>query len=224
MNYLEKTCEKYDDSPLIRVLMQLIPFGIGSAIDVGISSNAKRIKEVRQREFFNELAGGSLILDENLINSEDFLHCFFSTYKYAIDTRQKEKIKMFARLLKSSLNESAFSDTDEYEEYNQILDELTYREFQMLVKLDEFEKNFPLKQDENDLQRLERFWDQYKKELIEELKVPEDEIDSMMIRLNRTGCYEIFAGSYMMDIAGGKGKITPTFRRLRKLVSDRAAI
>ena len=38
MNYLEKTCEKYDDSPLIRVLMQLIPFGIGSAI-----ANVKKI-------------------------------------------------------------------------------------------------------------------------------------------------------------------------------------
>ncbi|MDO9491256.1 hypothetical protein [Acetobacterium sp.] len=224
MDYIENTCKNYVDSPLIRVLMQLIPLGIGSAIDVGICANVKRISDMRQREFFNELADGSVILDETLIENENFLHCFFSTYKYAIDSRKKEKIEMFARLLKASLNEDVFTDTDEYEEYLQILNELTYREFLMLVKLDNFENDYPHKQEESDLQRLERFWEQYKNELIEELKVPEDEIDAMMIRLNRTGCYEIFSGSYMADIVGGKGKVTPTFRRLRKLVSDQAAI
>jgi hypothetical protein len=223
MDYLENTCKNYDDSPLVRALMQLIPLGIGSAIDVGICANAKRIKDMRQREFFNELADGSVILDEKLIDNEDFLHCFFSTYKYAIESRKKEKIKMFARLLKASLSEDVFSDTDEYEEYLKILDELTYREFLMLVKLDDYEKDYPHKQDDNDIQRSERYWEHYKNDLIQELNIPEQEIDSLMIRLTRTGCYETFTGKTFGE-TGGKGKITVVFKRIKNLVSGQAEI
>ena len=219
MNYLKNTCVNISNEPLLRMLMQLIPGG--SAIDVGVSYYAKRIEDDRRRTFFDELGNGNINLNPELIQSDDFVHCFITTYNAAIKYRIEEKRRNCARLLKSALDENTFVDTDEYEEYLQILDELTYREFLMLVKLDNFENDYPHKLEENDLQRLERFWDQYKRELIAEFKIPEDEIDSMMTRLNRTGCYEIFAGSYMADIVGGKGKVTPTFRRLRKLVSSK---
>lgn len=201
--------------------MQLIPGG--SAIDVGVSYYAKRIEDDRRRIFFDELGNGTIYLNPELIQSDDFLHCYFATCKAAMRSRTEEKIRNCARLLKSALDESTFADTDEYEEYLQILDELTYREFLMLVKLDDYEKKFPIRQDENDIQCLERYWEQYKNDLIEKINIPEEEIDSLMIRLTRTGCYETFTGKTLGE-TGGKGKVTVVFKRLKKLVSDQTLI
>jgi hypothetical protein len=201
--------------------MQLIPGG--SAIDVGVSYYTKRIEDDRRRTFFDELGNGTIDLNPELIQSDDFLHCVITTHNAAIRYRSEEKIKNCARLLKSALDENTFVDTDEYEEYLQILDELTYREFLMLVKLDDYEKNYPHKQGEDDIQRSERYWEPYKNDLIEELNIPEQEIDSLMIRLTRTGCYETFTGKSFGE-TGGKGKITVVFKRLKNLVSGQAEI
>ena len=78
--------------------------------------------------FFDELAKGDVIVDEELLKSEDFLHAYFATTKYALNTRRREKIEMFARLLKSSITEKDISSIDEYEDLLKVLDELSYRE------------------------------------------------------------------------------------------------
>lgn len=61
----------------------------------------------RTKTFFNELRKGNIALTEKIAKSEDFLHKFYISYKAAINTRRREKIKMFGRLLKSSLSNEA---------------------------------------------------------------------------------------------------------------------
>jgi len=132
----------------------------------------------------------------------------------ALNTRRREKIKFFARLLKASTFPNSFSDTDEYEEYLKILDELSFRKISILFILDKYESRFPKTGKENDLKRVNRFWDKFTTKLVKQLDIPKDESNAILTRLNRTGCYETFTGSYW-DYTGGKGKLTPTYFRLK---------
>ncbi len=125
---------------------------------------------------------------------------------------------MFARLLKSSLTDNEISNIDEYEDFLKILDELSYRELIALRVLDEFGST-PRTEEQNDLQWTNQFWDKFEKRLSSELGIPTNQLTDFMNRIARTGCYEMFTGGYM-DYTGGKGKLTPTYHRLRGFVEE----
>lgn len=208
--------DRYKNNSVLRGLIQLVPFGIGSGIDVALSIHIDEIKHKRMRIFFDELGGGNIQLSQDLIESEDFLHCYFATLKAAMNSRRKEKIEMFARLLKSTISDEKFSSTDEFEEYLKILDELSYREFMILLALERHESENPQLNNENELQRATRFWNNFVSD-VEKIGISVNEIDSILNRLNRSGCYETFVGGYL-SYTGGKGKTTPTFKRLKRLI------
>lgn len=219
MIQLSDSLEKYENNPVLRGLAQLIPFGIGSGVDVALCTHIKNIRNDRINIFFNELDRGDIMLSSKLIESEDFLHCYFATAKAALNSRRREKIEMFARLLKSSIKEQSSSNIDEYEAYLGILDELSYRELCILFRLYEFESDYPYNDEENDLQHSNHFWAKFILKIEDELGVPPNESDAILIRLTRTGCYETFIGNYL-DNTGGQGKTTPTFKRLKELIEN----
>lgn len=212
--------ERYEKNRVIRALVQLIPFGIGGAIDVVLTRTLVSIQEERSKTFFDELAKGATQLDPVVLESEDFLHCFFATTRYALNTRRREKIKMFARLLRASLVPEGLQDTDEYEIFLEILDELNYRELRALAILDTYSGK-PRTAEQNDLQWINTFWDDFVRKLSNELKVPSAEVTDLMNRIARTGCYELFTGTYL-DYTGGKGQLTPTYHRLKAFIEQEA--
>jgi hypothetical protein len=217
---MEKLLARYENNRVVRGLVQLIPLGVGGAIDVVLTGTLNKIREERSRTFFDELAKTSTPLDPSVLQSEDFLHCYFSTVRYALNSRRREKIEMFARLLKASLDDAGPKDVDEYEEFLGILDDLSYREIQVLALMDAF-SNRPRSKDQNDLQWTNTFWDEFEDRVIRELGVPRGEVSDFMNRISRTGCYEMFTGGYF-DYTGGKGKLTPMYRRLKQFISSEA--
>lgn len=216
----ENLLARYEGNRVIRGLVQLIPLGVGGAIDVVLTKTLNNIQEERSHTFFDELAKTSKPLEPKMLESEDFLHCYFSTAKYALNSRRREKIQMFAKLLKSSLNGAGPQDVDEYEEFLEILDDLTCRELQALSILDTFSK-YPQESSQNDLQWTNTFWDKFEGRIVSELGVPKDEIRDFMNRISRTACYEMFTGGYW-DYTGGKGKLTPIYRRLKQFIYSQA--
>jgi hypothetical protein len=218
MNTLQPLLEKYEGNRVIRGLIQLVPFGIGSAVDVILTKTLENIQEERAYAFFDELAYGNVVVDERLLESEDFLHAYYATTKFALNSRRREKISMFARLLKSSLTETEISNIDEYEEFLKMLDDLSYRELMALKILDEYGLT-PRTEEQNDLQWSCEFWEEFEQRLLEELEIPKDQITAFMNRIARTGCYEMFMGGYL-DYTGGKGKLTPIYYRLKKFIED----
>ena len=203
------------DQPEIRSLIQLIPAGIGSALDVALISKIQEIRKDRLKSFFDELGAGKIKLTKNLIESEDFLHCYFSTIKAAINTRRREKIKMFARLLKSSTLPNLIANTDEYEEHLKILDDLSFKELRILILLDKYESRYPKNEGENDWQRADRFWKNFIDELMKKFGISKEENHAVLIRISRSGCYEEIFG---FGHSGGKGKLSPTYFQLKKLI------
>ena len=209
--------DKYDNR-VIRGLIQLLPCGIGSAIDVVLMKTLENIQRERTMAFFDELAKGDVIVDEELLKSEDFLHAYFATTKYALNTRRREKIEMFARLLKNSLTEEDILNIDEYEDFLKVLDELSYRELLALRILDTYSST-TRSEAQNDLQRTSQFWDKFEEDMTNELNIPKDQIANFMDKIARTGCYEMFVGGYT-NYTGGKGKLTHMYRRLKKFIED----
>lgn len=208
--------ERYAASPIVRALIQLVPFGAGSATDSLVMDTVVRMREERSRVFFDELVRGEILLDDGVLKDKDFVHAFFATTAYALNSRRNEKIEMFAQLLKSSQLSGGPANFDEYEDFLKILDELSFREVRTLALYDRYSER-PKQPDQNDLQWVETFWGEFENLALMELGIAREEIADFMNRIARTGCYEIFTGVYA-DYTGGKGKLTPTYHKLKAFV------
>ena len=216
MANIEHLLKHYKGNRVIRGLIQLVPLGIGAAVDVVLVQTLEKIKGERAHAFFDELAKGDFVVDEKLLQSENFLHCYTLTVRCALNSRRREKIRMFARLLGRACHTLDSSNTDEYENLLDILDDLNYQEIQALNILDGFSGK-RRDGEQNDLQWTNTFWTEFENHICDKLNIPREEITDFMNRIVRTGCYEVFRGTYW-DYTGGKGKLTPTYRRLKKFI------
>ena len=213
---IEQLGDRYQTNSIIRALIQVVPFGVGAAIDVAIATKLEKIHIDKAREFFDELENGNVQLTQEIIESEEFLHCYFSTFKAALNSHRSEKIRYFARLLTSSITLSEISTIDEYEEYLSILDDLSFRELELLIVLSRYEKEYFLQDDKNPLQRANRFWDQFSSEVCSKFSISDGELDGMLARLNRTGLYKTIIGTYA-GYNGGRGELTPMYAKLEEM-------
>jgi hypothetical protein len=217
---IETLVKRYERSAVLRALVQFVPFSVGSAADTALMTRVATIRADRTRVFFDELANDEKPLHPELLENNEFLHCYFATSAAALRTQRNEKIQSLARLLRSSTEDGKIATVDEYEEFLNILTELSQRELSVLVMLDQYETRYPLQADENDLQRANRFWDAFVQQISQDFSIELREVDSVLTRLNRSGCYETFTGGFF-DYTGGKGKITPLFHRLKELAFKR---
>jgi hypothetical protein len=220
---IERLANRYAKDPIIRGLVQLIPMGIGSAADVALVTILENIREDRAREFFDELEKGAVQLTPEIIKKEDFLHAYFSTARAALNSRRREKIRYFARLLTSSISSSKISTIDEYEECLSILDELSFRELGILVVLSRYEKEYSHEAGESGSDRSVRFWDQFSSEVCSRFSIPPGELSSIITRLNGTGLYVTFTGyssvaEKSLSYTGRIGELTPLYRKFEKLI------
>lgn len=215
---VQSLLNRYHGNRVIRGLLQLVPFGIGSALDVVLVQTIEKIRMERAQVYFDELASGDLVLNPSLLDSEDFLHCYALTTRLALNSRRREKIRMFARLLKNSLSVAGDIDVDECEDFVKILDELSYREIQALNLLDEY-SDVPRNDEQNDLQWINLFWDEFENRLYIQLGIPQEQVGDFMNRIARTGCYETLTGTYW-NYTGGKGKLTPTYRHFKEFIVE----
>jgi len=202
-----KLAKRYDKNPKIRALVQLIPWGIGSAFDVALATTISNIREERARTFFDELSSRNLPLTEEEIKSEDFLHAFFTTYKAALNTRRREKIRLFAQLLHSYASNP--TEIEEFEEHLAILDDLSYREFQILVCLKRYEEANPQDKGRNAHERANLLWKDFQSECTTKLGIPIGDLNGVLTRLTRTGLYQVIT----FDYRGDRGRLTSNFHR-----------
>ncbi len=182
--------EKYSDSPLFKMLIILITKSIPIASNISdtlveaINYKLTKMRLERVRLFFEELEKNEEHLTKDLINNNEFIHKFMITYSAAVRTYRYKKIQVFARLLANSEKNESYPDVDLYEEYVNIIDDLSYRELYALNILHYYEEN-------NSDKKAEEYWDKFKADLKEELLIKEKEIKPFLRRLERTGCYRI---------------------------------
>lgn len=209
-------------SPIFRGLIQLIPCGIGSAIDVAVVTKIENIHKYRLIELADEIEKCNVQLTRELIESEEYLYCCYSIVKAVLNTPQKEKIRYFARLFTSSINSPEIT-IDEYKECLSILDEISYRELGILVVLSRYEKEYFHQVGEDSSERSSLFWDQFSDEVCSKFSIPMEELSSILTRLNRTGLYVTATGYSSIAEAslkhmGRVGELTPLYKKFEKLI------
>ncbi len=210
-HFAERLAHRYQRNSVIRALVQLIPAGIGSATDVAITTRIDNIREKRARAFFDTLEQQDIALTPDIVENEDFLHAYFATTRAALNTHRREKIQLFGRLFANYSRGESAESADAYEETLRILDDLSYREFQVLLILKRFEDEAPEEEGLNALQKATRFWDSFVEAVVAEVGIHHEEVMGFLVRLNRTGLYETITGSYI-GYLGDKGRLTANFR------------
>jgi hypothetical protein len=221
---MEEFATRYRDHALIRALVQLVPFGIGSATDALIVTRLEKLRRERARVLFDELASGRARLSPDLIQSDDFLHSYFVTLKAALDTRRHGKIRLFARLLRAAATSEDIGCVDEYEELLGTLDELSYREIQLLSLLDRYTRTAAQTDghEQNSLRQA------LKSEIEKHLGISPEELPGILARLQRSGLFTL-AGLEIGDhghfgisnaSALGLGELSRRYHRLLELIGD----
>lgn len=220
---IEKVQDWYIKNKTVRSLMQLLghlTFGATSAIDSWLVIKWQEICSERSKVFFNELDNGNIQLTEELIQNEDFLHAFFITVKVALNTRRHEKIRLFGKILKSYSIQQNDISIDAYEEYLEVLDELSIREFRALALFEEYYNAAKTDtSEEQDSLIVKEFWEQYLEQLISEFEVSKDEIVAILTRTQRTGCYRFFLSIWGGN-PDGRGCTTEIFRKIQYFINQ----
>jgi len=204
--------KRYEGNPVIGGLLSLLPGW--SLADGLLAYRARQLISERTQVFFDELAAGRIALTEEIVQSEEFLHCYFATARAALNSRRREKIRMFARLLTSAADDSM--DFDEYEELLLTLDMATSRELGVLRLLRQYETN-PADERLNALQKASIYWLEFETAACDEFRIPQREFNAFMSRIQRTGLYREFVGTFV-GYTGNRGSTTPLFARLADIV------
>jgi hypothetical protein len=211
--------KEYENNPIIRPLLQLIPFGIGSGIDSLLIITLNRMRQERAKIFFDEIINGNINPNNRYLETDDFVHKYILTMRYVLNTNQREKIVMFAKLFKNSLNkDKKIFEVDIFEDFIGILNELTFHEINALLLLETYDTILK-ETGENELMRVNKFWNEFEERMENDLKISKSYVNNFMIRITRTGCYEEFNGNYF-GYTGGKGKLTPLYYEFKKIIME----
>lgn len=164
--------------------------------------------------FAEEIISLNLNPPEEQVKSREFCEAIGATALRVLETAREEKIRLFARLFASYVrqNDCTAEGFDAFEEDLQILDDLSYREFQLLLVLRKHELQFPSTPNENEVQRTGHYWDNFHSESTKLLGISDDELNPMLQRLVRTGLCQIITGTYW-DYLGNRGYLTPRFAK-----------
>ncbi len=219
----ENLMQLYEKQPVVRGLVALacswMPVA-GTALDVAIINRWHKLQRDKLKGFFDELGTGAVALAPELLESQDFLHCYFATVRAVLRTRRREKIRLFARMLKTSASDKAYADVFEYEELLSVLDELSVREMRILAGFEALLREhaaFGPKTGEVSASAILNTV-----QLSGKVGMKKEELTSSLMRLARTGCVEPHVSSGAL-FGGGltaidKWSLTPIFYELKQLI------
>ena len=196
-NRLIKLLDKhYAKNPLARALMQIqIPpfgiFGIRAAADAYITTAITQYQIDRFESFIKELEKCDYTFSPDSLEEEKFIHYSTVILQAVLKTLNQEKIKLFAGLYANFISNIKYKPYDDYEEALQILEDLSYREFHVLLIIEDFVSQNPKM---NEVIDDSPIYEKLQKELLERIEqetgIPEREIPGFLSRLERTGLYK----------------------------------
>jgi len=214
---ITKASKIYAEQTVLRAAINLIPY-VGGSFDILLSSSGQNFVAKRIESFIEELRKEISKLDDRKINhtflkSEEGFDLIMKGFNSASRTRQKEKLKLYANIIKNALTIGKINNEDEPEFFLKIIEELSIKDLQaglLLFDLRSGKIKIPEKNKaaQNGLSLSDS----------EILSIVFDDLDkdtlvSNFLRLERTGLIKERVGSYI-GYGGGKYLINPLFDRL----------
>lgn len=142
----------------------------------------ERMEKVSEEIFFEEVNINPGISKEKLL-SNSLARRVLITLEAASKTENIEKIRLLARMLRISANTEERLEFDDYRYYVSLVDDLSPRELGFLDILYNVSTDLP---DDEDM-GAER-WFEFEKLVVHKINIPQNEIQSFIERLARTGC------------------------------------
>lgn len=217
-NDIELLADCYDSNPILKGLVKLVPNGSYADSLFGFAWSS--YKKAKLKIFFDELANGKIELTEGIVSSSEFLHAFFRTLNYVENNLTEEKIKKFSHILTNlGTGEITFND---FEDFTSAFNDLSEREFTLLTIKKDYELKYPQGFDANGeklnpAQLTNLYWKDFKNEVKETLKIDDNMLTSLLIRVQRTGCYALHKG-YWDDSGEQEGNTTIFFHKILEII------
>jgi hypothetical protein len=184
---VRNTIEAYQRSPVLRMLVKLHPDL--AVAEVGILATYAWFQNRRLQLFADEFTTLGLTITKQDAERQEFFDAYTSTAQHVLTESRDAKIRLFARLFGEFLKGGCATPIDRYEEYLLLLDEISGREFNLLLLLERHEARHPRQPGENPLQRATRFWVCFEGDAEKEFGIDGDVLQGILGRLTRTGMY-----------------------------------
>lgn len=187
------------ERPATKVLVKVLNVGCGgilAPIDEAVNQSLTAYKKKKLKAFFDAIDNEEVLLTDDHIKSDDFLHAYFLTANAVLRSRTKRKIELFAKAISMFAKKDFEKYADEYQEFVSILLELSDTELAIIGFLDKFEilkESYKIKKfsEKNDMANAlwSSFWQSFDKGI--KKIIPEDEIATRLSRLERTGLVKV---------------------------------
>jgi hypothetical protein len=209
----------YNDSNSLRIAISSIP-KIGSYIDQYLSSKGQEFAQQRVEYLIEQLqiemeAVQESLINTGLFNSEIGFDITQKAFLAASRTRQKEKLNLFAKVLRGAF--TTHKEIHDPELYLRIIDELSERELEIAFLLYDVKEVKKIKiegiNDTKDGATYDASWfsqryNQFTKE----------EFEYILPRLEKTGIIKEKVGFYV-GYGGGEFNITPLFKNFKNFIN-----
>lgn len=204
----------YNDATALRAAVSAIPY-LGSQIDLFLSTPGQKYMEDRIMYLIDELQNQmdevyENAVDKRLFETEEGFDLVNSAFTIAAKTRQREKIKIVAQILRGAFTEK--SKDHHAELYLSIVNELSAREIEIAFLLYDIKEKRKINIDDendkkdqdgmsNDPYWISKHYPQFTKE----------ELEFVLPRLEKTGLVKELVGSFI-GYGGGQYNPTPLFK------------
>lgn len=222
--YDYQNCLNIYQNPIIKCLIDMtksIPaYGLFVSLGDNVVSSllikafAKKFKIV-----VDEILNSDKAITMDMLNDIDSIQSFRQMMMLVDKTNVDEKVILFARLYKNSYITDDRIVNDEYEEYLQLLDELSFREIDLLIIYDQYfgevDKREGLVEESSQFK-------QFMNEVRIKYSMERNEVIDIMTRLYCKGLCFYQLSNYSCDIGEGKESLTTEyFKKFAKRISGK---
>jgi hypothetical protein len=196
----------YADQPAVRTIARLVAgfVPVSGFFDDAAVARIHRHQAERARAFLDELAKGSILLTEEVIESDDLLHALAVMVPCVLRAHRLARARRFGQLLLGGIDQGKLGG-DELDRFTETLDWLTDTDLAILDMLRRLEDSWVLdtsrfkdSEETSDPRttryqwgRNQQLWGTFQAEVHARLSIDSSQLNAILARLNGSGLYHI---------------------------------
>lgn len=178
INAIEKAQNSYVVGSGIMPLIRAVPI-IGDMISSSVDKALSDFQDKKQMELIDCILENSELITVDQVNDLEFIINFSKTVEAVKRLATSDKVKYFGNLIRNGYLRGERINNNDFEEYSNLLNELSYREITYLSFFKQYGH-------ENELMQ-GRGWDQFSIKFRDEFKLNRSGVYVIFTRLKRTG-------------------------------------
>ncbi|MBO5158061.1 MAG: hypothetical protein J6B94_00525 [Lachnospiraceae bacterium] len=190
---------------------------VTETIDMRIDEHQSKVKKA----LIDTILDYEGIIEPDKIEGVSFLIEYAKTQEVLVRLANDKKVCYICNLFGNYfLAENHQGDVDLYEEYLNQLSSLSYREIDLLMCLEHFERLVSHEHLENKMQRSQKAYGKFKLEAKKRWKVSEKQLEGIMMSISKSGFCKELTGIYL-GYEGGIFYTTAYFQHFLRYITKR---